>query len=834
MIDLKLALRMLFKSPVVTLVAIVSLAFGIGANAAMFSLYDQILLEPLPVQEPERLVNLAAPGPKSGSVSCGNAGDCDQVFSYPMFRDLQEARSGFAGIAGHRGFAANLAYEGQTVSGSGLLVSGSYFPVLGLRPALGRLLGPEDEPQIGESRVVVLSHAYWQARFGGDPDVLNRTLIVNGQPLTIVGVAPRGFEGTTIGSRPQVFVPITLRWLLQPRVSADHDNRRSYWIYLFARREPGVSIEQAESAINLPYRTLIEEVEAPLNAGMSEATMASFKEKEIVLSEGSRGQSEMLASTRAPLMLLLGITGLVLLIACANIANLLLSRAAERRSEMAVRLSLGAGRRQLVGQLLGESCLLALLGGLASWLVAEWTLDFIAALLPGQLGEALPLHLDPTVAGFIAVVTLGTGLAFGLVPALYSTSPDLVTALKAEAGQPSGSRGITRFRTALATAQVALSMALLVLAGLFIQSLYNATRVDLGMDVSELVTFRVSPERNGYSLESSTALFERLEEELAALPGVDGVTASMVPLLSGSNWMSNVTVEGFEAGPDADTNANLNKIGPGYFRTLGIPLMSGREFTRADSRDAARVVIVNESFAEKFGLDRRAVGKRMTRGGGDGELDVEIVGLVQDARYSAVKDEVPPQFFLPYRQDRRGLGTMNFYVRSSLPSERILEAIPPTVSRLDPNLPVEGLQTMPQTVRDSLAADRVIGMLAAAFAVLATLLAAVGLYGVLAYTVSQRTREIGLRMALGATRAEVRRMVLRRVSFMVVVGGAVGLAVALAVGRMARSLLYQLQSHDPGVLLGATLALLLVALGAGLLPARRATRIDPMLALRSE
>ena len=579
--SLRRAVRTLFNTPLVTIIAIASLALGIGANAAIFSLFEQFLLRPLPVQEPDRLVNLAVPGPKPGSTSCGNAGGCDEVFSYPMFRDLEREQTPFTGMAAHVSFGTNLAYRGETMTGDGSFVSGSYFGVLGVQPSLGRLIGPSDDRVVGESPVVVLSHNYWRSRFAEDPGVINETLIVNGQALTIVGVTPPGFDGTTLGSKPHVFVPITLRGLLRGG-SGGFEARRSYWAYVFARLEPGVSIEQAHTALNVPYSAILNEVEAPLQTGMSDQTMARFRAREVLLADGAKGQSDLHDGARAPLILLLGVTAFVLVIACSNIANLLLARAATREGEMAVRLSLGAGRGQLIGQLLLEACVLAALGGLAGLLVA--TLDLIISLLPAEAAATFPMALSTVALAFIGALAIGTGLLFGLFPALQSTRPDLATVLKRQSGQPSGSRSAGRFRMSLATVQIGLSMVLLVSAGLFTKSLYNVSRVDLGLEVDHLVTFGISPERNGYTTEQSGALFERLEDALGVLPGVTGVTASRVPLLGGSNWGNSVRVEGFDAGPDTDTGSRFNEVGPGYFGTVGIPLMSGREFTVSDAR----------------------------------------------------------------------------------------------------------------------------------------------------------------------------------------------------------------------------------------------------------
>lgn len=830
-LSLRRAIRTLFGSPFVTIVAIASLALGIGANAAIFSLFEQFLLRPLPVEEPARLVNLAAPGPKPGSTSCNNAGGCDEVFTYAMFRDLQREQTPFTDLAAHRSFGTNLSYRGATVSGRGALVSGSYFPVLGLQPALGRLLGPDDDRVVGESPVVVLGHEYWRSRFDEDPAVINDTLIVNGQALTIVGVTPAGFDGTTLGNRPHVFVPLTL----SERLGRDSgfENRRRYWLYLFGRLKPGTSRAQAATAVNVPYSAIINDVEAPLQEGMSEQTMARFRAREVLLADGVKGQSGLHEDAQAPLVLLLGVTAFVLIIACSNIANLLLARGAQREGEMAVRLALGAGRGQLIGQLLLESCALAVLGGLAGLLVARWTLSLILSFLPAEAAATFPMTLDGVALMFIGALALGTGLLFGLFPALQSTRPDLVGSLKQQAGQPSGSRGAARFRTSLATVQIGLSMVLLVSAGLFTKSLYNVSRVELGLEVDQLVTFGVSPELNGYTPERSSAFFARLEEELQTVPGVTHVTASRVPLLAGSNWGNSVRVEGFDAGPDTDTNSRFNEVGSGYFAAMGMPLMSGREFTLADAGEAPKVAIVNERFAEKFDLGPDAVGKWMASGGPGGELDIQIVGLAQDARYSQVKGEVPPVFFRPYRQNST-IGSMFFYVRSSLQADQLLASMPRVVARLDPNLPVDDLRTMEAQVLDSVFADRIISVLSAAFAGLATLLAAVGLYGVLAYTVAQRTREIGLRMALGADPGEVRALVLRQVARMTVIGGATGLVAALGLGRAARSLLFELQNTDPLVLVASAAVLTVVALGAGAVPAWRASRIEPMVALRHE
>ncbi|HWJ14136.1 MAG TPA: ABC transporter permease [Gemmatimonadaceae bacterium] len=829
--NLKLAFRTLFKSPFVAIVAILSLALGIGANAAIYSLFHELLLQPLPVTDPSRLVNFKAPGPQFGSNSCNDAGDCDEVFSYPMLRDLQKANTAFSGIAGHFLFGVNLGMTGQTpVNGRGVYVTGNYFSVLGLRPAVGRLLTAADDETIGGNYVVVLSYPFWETNLGADPSVVGKRITVNGQQLTILGVAPKDFTGTTLGTRPYLFAPISMRGVLSQGWTG-FERRDSYWVYLFGRLKPGATIDQATASVNTVYHTLINDVEAPQRKGMSAKTMQEFRAKKVILSEGRRGQSNTIKQSRTPVILLFSITGIVLLIACANIANLLLARAANRSMEMAVRLSLGATRRQLIAQVLTESLLLAVLGGIAGLAVAHWTLVGVTSMLPVQAQAGMVFTLSAPVLLFTGFISLATGFLFGVVPALQSTRPDLVTELRNNSGKLAGSRTAARFRASLVTAQIALSMALLIAAGLFIKSLRNISRVDLGVNIDNMVTFGISPARSGYDSTRALQLYGRVEEVLGSLPGVSAVTSSGVPLLAGNNWGEGVSVEGFKKDPDTDAGSRYNVVGANYFRVLGVTVLSGRDFTALDGASSLKVAIVNEAFAKKFGLGRNAVGKKMSVG--NDSLDITIVGLVKDSKYSQVKDKIPPVFVRPYRQGGR-VGNLSFYVRSSMPPAQILRAIPTAMKQVDPNLPVEGLKLMPQQVADNVFLDRMISTLSAAFAALATLLAAVGLYGVLAYSVAQRTREIGVRMALGANGGRVRAMVLMQVGRMALIGGVIGIAGALGIGKASQSLLYQLDGHDPVVIAISVVALAAVAFSAGFIPAMRASRIDPMHALRYE
>ncbi len=827
---IRLALRMLRKTPFVTAVAIASLALGIGANAAIYSLFDQFLIRQLPVRAPGELVNLSAPGPKPGSTNCNQAGDCEDVFTYPMFRDLEKQQTALAGVAGHVNFGANLSVRNEAFTGRGMFISGGYFGVLGVTPSIGRLIQPADDAVIGANFVTVLSHEFWMERYGGDPKAVGQTIIVNGKTLSIIGVAPQGFRGTTLGAEPMIYVPVGMRAAVSTWRN-QFENRRSYWVYVFGRLKPGASLQQSQTQINQLYSNILVNVEAPLQEGMSDVTMKRFKARQITMTPGARGQSSIHKEAKTPLLMLFAITGTVLLIACANIANLLLARGASRATEMGVRLALGATRAQLLRQLLTESLVLALFGGAASLIVAIWTLQGVASFMPPEALSTMDISLRPQMILFAGLLAVSTGVIFGLFPALHSTRSDLISVIRAGAGQiTGGGRAASRFRTGLVTVQIALSVALLISAGLFLKSLVNVSKTDLGLHVDQVATFAIAPMRSGYDSTRAKVLYDRLEQELKALPGVTTVSSARVPVLSGDNWGNDVRVQGFTCLPDTDCNARYNATGADFVKTLGMTLLSGREFTESDRVEGAKVAMVNEAFAKKFNLGTNPVGKFMSRDPKD-SLNIQIVGFVKDAKYSQVKDSVPPVFYTPWRQDG-SVSSLYFYVQTSLPPAEILRGITSTMRKLDATVPVEDLKTMPQQVKENVFLDRMISTLAASFAVLATLLAAVGLYGMLAYSVTQRTREIGVRMALGADAAKVRALVMRQVGSMTAIGTTVGIVAALGLGRAARSQLYQLEGHDPVVFTLSVILLVAVALAAGFLPARKAAQVDPMQALR--
>jgi predicted permease len=712
-------------------------------------------------------------------------------------------------------------------------VSGNYFSLLGVGPALGRVLAESDDQAPGAHPVVVLSHNYWRSRFGADPSVLNQTLVVNGQALTIVGVAQRGFTGEKPGSMPDLFVPITMKQALTP----DWDGfaaRNNYWIPLFGRLKPGTSRQAAQTAINATYRSELEQDVAVMTR-VNEDFVKRYRAKQVILREGQHGRGGIHEQGKIPMLMLMGMTLLVLLIACANVANLQLARAAARTREVAVRLALGASRAQLLRHLLLESVLLALAGGALGLVVARGTLQAIVAAMPTQMAESglITPALDVRVLAFALLLSVVTGLLFGLYPALQASRGDLTVALREQNGQATTSKATGFFRKSLVTMQAAVSLLLLVCAGLFGKTLVNLTRVDLGIGVDHLITFAIMPKLNGYTDQRTAQFYDQLTERLASVPGVTSASSAQVPAIANSSSSTSITVEGYVPQGDNDSNANYNSVGADYFRTLGTPLVAGREFTPGDHLTAAKVALVNEAFVRRFFNGQQAIGRRLGRGGSRKELDITIVGVVKDAKYSNMRQAVPAVFYTPHRQSARQ-GALWFYLRTAIPPEQVAPAIRREVAALDSNLPIRDLRTMEAQINNNTATERLLSTLTATFAGLATLLAAIGLYGVLAYNVARRTREIGIRMALGATAPHVRGLVARDVLIMLGIGTLVGLAAAAGASRLLKAVLFEMEPWDPAVFGSAAGLLVLVALAAAYVPARRATAVDPIVALRYE
>jgi len=832
MSSLRYALRTLARTPMVSLVVILSLGLGIGANTAIFSLFHQALLQRLPVQKPEELVLLSAPADmKGGRTSTGNPGGLDMVFSYPMFRELEQNPNGLTGLAGYRTYSANLSYEGRTLSGEVLMVSGGYFPLLGVRPYRGRLLDQRDDEGKGQP-VAVLSYAYWKDRLGASPEVLGKPIRVNTQVFSIVGVAPEGFKGVAFGDEQNVFVPLAFK----PAVTPGWDgtsNWTDYHLYCFGRIAPGLTQTQAQDALNSVYAGLVEK-QASLMTGRTEKFLERFRQHRLTLQPGDFGHSAFREELRTPLMILMICTGLVLLIAAANAANLMLARAVQRTRDLSIRTALGASRGHIVRHLMMEAMLLALGGGFIGLIAGAWALDALIAMVADSdgSGQVFNTRLDLTLLAFSFGISVLTGFLFGLYPALSAARTTVSSTLKEDSGQASASRSGVRLRRALVTVQIALSLLLLIPMGLFLKSLVNLLATDVGMKTANVITFILSPELNGYSYERSRQFFAEAEEKLAAVPGIQAVTASMVPLIAGNSWGTDIHVEGFADGPNVDNNTRINNVGAGFFSKMGIPLIQGREFNESDTAAAPKVAVVNEAWVEHFSKDRNPIGLRVGTGSAN-DKDITVVGVVKNARYNNLKQPAPRLFHQPYQQFDLA-GRLSFYVHTALPVEQTSAEIRRVISSLDPDLPVEMMETFDARIRGNIRGDRVTLQLASAFALLATLLAMLGLYGVVAFGVARRTREIGIRMAMGAGTSAIRGLIFAEVALILLIGAIFGVPGALALSRFAQSQLYGVESNDPAVVTSAIAALIAAAAFAAWLPARRAARINPIEALRYE
>jgi len=827
--DIRFAVRGLLRSPLFSIVAILSLALGIGANTAIFTLIDQILLRKLPVRAPDELVMLYQQGAHNGS----NMGL--RMHSYPIYQEFQQRAEPLAEVISRRLIEASVSVDNQTERLDAEMVSGNFFSMLGVRPAVGRLFSSEEDDRTFMGHpVAVLSYDYWVRRFARDPSVVGKKILVNSYPMTIVGVSAAGFAGIDPARSPQMRVPIQMKPVMSPAWGWVHmDDPRTRWVQVFARLKPGWTVKSAEAPLQALFMQIrANEMTLPGARDWSPYAREQFMKGRLRVESAAMGYSGLRNEFSTALLVLMSMVGLVLLIACANVANLLIARGFMRQKEIAVRLSLGASRGQLVRQMLVESLVLSCVGGLFGVAIAVALTQGLLAFVPSD-GQPIMIHAvpDTRILAFTLGLTFVTGVVFGLVPALRASRPDPWTTLKDTVGAIAGSGGSLFLRKGLVAAQVALSFLLLFGAGLFVRSLQNLKTADTGVSLDNLVTFQLSPALSGYETPRAMVFFEQLLDNLRALPGVKSASLAAVPILSGDEWDNSMSVEGHQAKDGENMQAFMNALSTGYFTTMGIPMLEGRDFNRTDAHDDATTAIVNRRFAEHFFPGTSAIGKHIGNGTGPkAKLNIEIVGVVANALYEGPREGIRRQVYLP----NWGKGGVTYYVRTTESSSAAFGAIRSQVRKLDASMPVYQMKTLEGQLDETLRSDRLIALLAAGFGLLATVLASVGLYGVMAFVVARRRKELGIRLALGADPGGVIWLVMREVLLLLAIGLAIGIPSAMALGSFVASQLYGIQARDPFTATATLMLLTLVSAAAGLIPAHRASRIDPVLALRYE
>ena len=829
--DLGYALRTFRRSPTFTLVAVLSLALGIGANTAIFSLINALLLRSLPVREPDRLVAVGDPT-RVGSMSTGNVRN--DTMSYPMYEEIRDQNQVFTGI-----FASGRANRLMVGLGSpgeegesarGRLVSGNYFSVLGVQARLGRTFTAEDD-RVGQSPVVVISHEYWKRRFGQEPGIIGRTITISRNPFTVIGVMPEGFFGDIVGTAIDVWIPLSM----QPQVIPGRNYLERWdvsWILLMGRLKPGVSIEQARAEINVLFPRIVKE---QTGSGITEDLLPNPDRMQVEVTPGRAGFSYLRQELSQPLLILMAMVALVLAVACANVANLLLERSMARQKEIAVRLALGAGRERLIRQLLTESVLLSVLGGLLGLLIAFWAGRALLRLFGGTGAvAAIKLWPDLPVLAFTASVAVLTGILFGVAPALRATRVELAPTLKENARSVvgAGSGGRWPLGKLLVVAQFALSLLLVMGAGLFVRTLRNLERLDLGYPREGLLLLNVDPVAAGYEGARLESFPRNLAEHLRSVPGVDAVTFSDNGIFSGTESNTSVRIEGFPSPPDGDPSVNYDVVGAGYFAIIGIPILRGRDIGVHDGPGAPGAAVVNESMVEQYFAGRDPIGKHLVIEGPP-YVEYEIVGVARNARDHDLRGPIPPRFYVSLLRSE-DLGTdFNVEIRTAQPAAMV-ETIRNVMRAYDPNLSARSLDALTTLIDDTIINERIIARLAAVFGLLALLLAAIGLYGVISYTIARRINEIGIRMALGARRSRVLWMVLRETLLLALAGIVLGVPAVLGSTHAVASRLFGLSATDPATLAIAVGILLGVAVCAGLIPGSRATRVSPVQALRYE
>ena len=827
--DFRYGVRLLRLNPGFAATAILSLALGIAANTSIFTLTDQILLRLLPVQNPRELVQFRMEGGRIGSQN----GDGLHTFSYPMyiaFRDRNTVFSGLTGqytdrlslLAGDRGEMVEMGW-----------VAGNFFQVLGVKPFIGRVLTAEDDSLGKGAPVAVIQYGFWQSRYGGREDILGSTVRLNGAPFTVVGVAAPEFGGTNAGLLTQLWAPVNARTALAPDSVQDLKNDRYAWFYLFARMKPGVTLPQAEAAMRVLHdQRKQEELHGEFFAKFPD-TKERFLRQMLSLVPADRGLSSLRRTFERPLVVLQWLVGVVLLIACTNVAGLLLARAAARQREIAIRSALGASRSQVVRQLFVESMILAIAGGAAGLFLSTWLTRGLVRFLPYDPALlSLSTMPDGRVLLFTTVVTLATAVLFGLLPAFRGSRVTAAATLKDEAGSVTGGQAHVRLRKAFVALQVSLSLLLLIGAGLFVRTLDNLRKVDLGFATENVAMFGVRPATQ-YDETRKLQVFRTLIEGLAAVPGVKAVGANSSRLLTGGRWDSQITIPGVEARDGNVPWSFFNAVTPGYFEALGIPIKVGRDFRWSDWGGSRKLCLVNETLVKDYLEGTHPLGRQLGQGR-SATADTEIIGVFGNARYHDVRGEIPRQTFVNLDSRIRGVGSVTVYARIAGDPRAVLPLLREQVRKVDSNLVVFDMRMMDDQLDMRLANERMLSYLSGGFALLATILAIVGLHGVLAFIVARRTREIGIRIALGARQGTVVRLVMREMLAVILIGLAAGVTVAYMSGSYVETQLFGVKAGDWPVFALSVTTLLAAAIVAAFVPAWRASRISPVRALRYE
>jgi predicted permease len=812
--------------------AVLTLALGVGANTAIFSLLDQALLRSLPVRDPQQLVILSAPGDAWEGSSSNNGAGVEKSFSYPMYRDLRDRGTAFDGLIASSPAEVGVTRNGASNLANAEIVSGNYFSVLGVHAAQGRLLAATDDTTPGGNPVAVVSFHYWKTRLGSDAGIVGQTLSINGQPFQIIGISPQTFQSVVWGQVPDIFVPISMLEQIRPGKGVRLQTHKTRWMSIIGRMKPGETPERAQVAMAPLWHGLRAEELKALGTMSPRFVDEFLTRSELLVLPGSSGLSYSRDNLRSPLLVVMAMAFLVLLIATVNVASLLLVRSVARIREFSLRYALGANARRVVQQLLLEGVLIGIAGGAAGLLIAPVCLRVLVHRLSPDGATAFSTTLDARLLTFNFAIALAVSVLFSLAPAIQLIRPDIVNALKQQSSTMAG--GALNFRRLIVSLQVGLSVLLLVGSGLFVRTMQNLRRVDTGFNASHLIIFHINPLLSGYAQEKIPALQQRVLDAMATLPGAQAAGATDDPELAHNNHDGNVTVEGYNAPSDEDYDVEIPAINADFFHAMQVPLLAGRSFGEDDDNTHPLVGIVNETFVRHyFSNTAAAVGKRVAIGSGDHLQFMTIVGVSHDAKHTTLREAVPPTLFTPLRQQKT-VGQLYLYIRTMTPPEQSFAAVRRAMKQIDPGLAVDALRTMDDQIETTLSNERMIELLAVSFGLLATLLAGVGLYGVLAYSTAQRTREIGIRIALGSSRLGVSRLVVVDVLRLVGVGIAVAVPCSILMGRLLRSQLFGVSAADPLTLVAVVMLIALVALIAALVPARRASSVDPTTALRTE